>query len=109
MSYWTEVKELFLKGVDIALSGFKDTTEAAIEKGKEGVVSIQLKKDLFVAHRELQGHLADLGDAVNEIYKVKGDIYTDDKVKEAVDKISGVEARCRDIEKKMSEVLKKSA
>jgi len=34
MSYWSEVKELFLKGVDLALANFKDTAESAIEKGK---------------------------------------------------------------------------
>ncbi len=102
MSYWSEVKEVALKGVDLALANLKETTELAIEKGKESVAYVQLKKDLFLAQRELQNLLAELGDVVNEIYKNRGDIYTDAKVKDAVDKISAAEAKCKDIEKRLA-------
>lgn len=108
MSYWSEVKEVALKGIDLALANLKETTEFAIEKGKESVVYVQLKKDLFIAQRELHNLLADLGDLVNEIYKSKGDIYADAKVKDAADRIAASEAKCRDIEKKMNDILKKS-
>ena len=48
MSYWSEVRDVALKGIDIALSNFKTTAEQAIEKGKDGVAYLQLKKDLFM-------------------------------------------------------------
>lgn len=108
MSYWSEVKEVALKGVDLALANLKETTDLAIEKGKEGVAYVQLKKDLFIAQRELHNLLADLGDVVNEIYKTKGDIYANDKVKESAEKIASAETKCKDIEKKMNDLSKKS-
>ncbi|HRX49643.1 MAG TPA: hypothetical protein P5120_19115 [Spirochaetota bacterium] len=106
MSYWSEVKELFLKGVDLALANFKDTAESAIGKGKDGVVYVQLKKDLFIAHRELQNYLSDLGDTVNEIYKSRGDIYSDEKVQGVIDKIASSEAKCKELEKKIKDLAK---
>ena len=105
MSYWSEVKEVAMKGFDIA--NLKETTDFAIEKGKEGVAYVQLKKDLFLAQRELHNLLSDLGDLVNEIYKVKGDIYANDKVKDSAEKIAAAEAKCKDIESKINEVSKK--
>lgn len=108
MSYWSEVKEVALKGFDLALANLKETTELAIEKGKDSVAYVQLKKDLFLAQRELQNFLAELGDISNEIYKNNGDLYTDARVKDAVDKIAAAEAKCKDIEKKINEILKKS-
>lgn len=109
MSYWSEVKEVALKGVDLALANLKETTELAIEKGKDSVVYVQLKKDLFLAQRELNTLLADLGDIVNELYKAKGDIYAEGKVKDAVEKIAVSEAKCKDIEKKIDDIMKKSS
>ncbi len=109
MSYWSEVKEVVLKGVDLAIANLKETTELAIGKGKEGVTYVQMKKDLFKAHRELQNFLSDFGDMVNEIYKVKGDIYSDDKVKEAAEKVAAAEAKCKDIENRKSENSKRAA
>lgn len=108
MSYWSEVKDMALKGVDLALANIRETAETAIEKGKEGVEYIQLKKDLFLAQRELHNLLADLGDIVNEIYKVKGDIYSESKVKDAAVKIAAAEAKCKGIESSMNEIIKKS-
>lgn len=108
MSYWSEVKEVAMKGFDIAIANLKETTDFAIEKGKEGVAYVQLKKDLFLAQRELHNLLADLGDVVNEIYKVKGDIYSNDKVKESAEKIAAAEAKCKEIESKMNELSKKA-
>ena len=108
MSYWSEVKEVALKGFDLAIANLKETTDLAIEKGKEGVAYVQLKKDLFLAQRELHNLLADLGDVVNEIYKTKGDIYANERVKDAAEKISAAEAKCRDIESRMNDVSKKA-
>lgn len=107
MSYWTEVKDVALKGIDLALANLKEGAEQAIEKGKDGVVYIQLKKDLFMAQRNLQVLLADLGDTVNELYKSKGDIYASAKVKETVEKIAASEAKCRSIEEEMKKIAGK--
>jgi len=108
MSYWSEVKEVALKGIDLALANIKETTEIALEKGKEGIVYVQLKKDLFVAQRELHNILADLGDAVNEIYKKKGDIYADVRVKELTGKVAASEEKCKGIEKQISGLFEKA-
>ena len=107
MSYWSEVKDTALKKIDLAIGNIKETTEIVIEKGKEGLVYVQLKKDLFLAQRELHNLLADLGDVVNEIYKIKGDIYANNRVKDAVGKITAAEVKCKDIEKKMNDISKK--
>jgi hypothetical protein len=45
---------------------------------------------------------------VNEIYKTKGDIYANERVKDAAEKISAAEAKCRDIESRMNDVSKKA-
>ena len=34
MSYWSEVKEVALKGVDLAIANIKGGAEQAMEKGK---------------------------------------------------------------------------
>ncbi|HPS57171.1 MAG TPA: hypothetical protein PK514_03615 [Spirochaetota bacterium] len=104
MSYWSEVKDVALKGVDLALSNFKATAEQAIEKGKDGVTYLQLKKDLFMGQRNLQVFLADLGDITNELYKSKSDIAGNLRVKEAVDKIAAAEEKCRSIEAEMKKI-----
>lgn len=104
MSYWSEVKDVALKGIDLALNNFKVTAEQAIEKGKDGVVYVQLKKDLFVEQRNLHNLLADLGDITNELYKSRGDIAGSPRVKEAVDKITVVEEKCRSIEAEIKKI-----
>ena len=107
MSYWSEVKDVALKGIDLALANIKETTEIAIEKGKDSVTYVQLKKDLFMAQRELHNLLADLGDVVNEIYKKKGDVYSDTRVKEITDRVAASEEKCKALEKQISEISKK--
>jgi len=104
MSYWSEVKDIALKGIDMALENLKVGAEQAIEKGKEGVAFLQLKKDLFKEQRNLQTALADLGDATHEIYKEKGDIYSSSRVKDAVERVEAVEAKCKSIEEEMKKI-----
>ncbi|NLV66893.1 MAG: hypothetical protein GXY14_04375 [Spirochaetes bacterium] len=104
MSYWSEVRDVALKGIDIALSNFKTTAEQAIEKGKDGVAYLQLKKDLFMEQRNLQVLLADLGDITNELYKSRSDITGNERVKEIVEKIAFVEEKCRSIEAEMKKI-----
>lgn len=104
MSYWSEVKDVALKGIDLALNNFKATAEQAIEKGKDGVAYLQLKKDLFMEQRNLQILLADLGDITNELFKSKGDIAGSARVKEVVDKIAAAEEKCRSIEAEMKKI-----
>jgi len=107
MSYWSEVKDVALKGIDLAIANIKEGAEQALEKGKEGVAYLQLKKDLFMEQRNLQSLLADLGDITNELYKSKGDIYASGRVKEVVEKIAASEVRCRSIEEEMKKIAGK--
>lgn len=104
MSYWSEIKDVALKGIDIALSNVKTTAGQALEKGKEGVAYLQLKKDLFMEQRNLQALLADLGDITNELYKSKSDIAGNEGVKEAIEKIAVAEEKCRSIEAEMQKI-----
>jgi uncharacterized protein YydD (DUF2326 family) len=104
MSYWTEVKEVFLKGIDLAVDGIKEGAATIVLKGKEGVQYAQLKKDLFLQHRTLHDTLADLGDAVNESYKEKKDLYTDAKIKSLIGKVKSIEDECRKIEKEIGSI-----
>jgi hypothetical protein len=107
MSYWSEVKEVALKGIDLAISNIKEGTEIAIEKGRDGVAYVQLKKDLFMAQRELHNLLADFGDAAYELYKTGKDISTDSSIKETAVKIAEAETKCRDIEKRIKDITTK--
>ena len=107
MSYWSEVKEVALKGIDLAISNIKEGTEIAIEKGKDGVAFVQLKKDLFMAQRELHNLLADFGDVVYDLYKAGSDINADNRVKETAGKIADAESKCRDIEKRIKDITAK--
>jgi len=106
MGYWTEVKDIVLKGLDLAMgnikegAGFafeniKEGAGTAVEKGKEGVAYAQLKKDLFFEHRKLQSLLADLGDLTHDLYKAEKDIYKDEKVKNIMERVVQVEKECK--------------
>lgn len=108
MSYWSEVKEVALKGIDLAIQNIKEGTEVAIEKGKDGVAYIQMKKDLFMAQRELHNILADFGDKTYELFKTGGDISADPGVKEMAGKVALAETKCRDIEKRLGDLKGKS-
>jgi len=101
MSYWTEVKDVLLKGVDMAAVGIKSGAHTIVEKGKEGIHFAQLKKDLFLEHRKLHTRLADMGDAVLTLYREKKDISGDEQIKRFVDEITAIEAECRRIEGEM--------
>jgi len=107
MSYWSEVKEVALKGVDLAIANIKEGTEFAIEKGKDGVVYVQLRKVLFTAQRDLHNLLADFGDVAYELFKTGSDIASDAKVKEIASKIAVAETKCRDIEKRINDISAK--
>jgi len=98
MGYWEEVREVVLKGVDLAVEGVKDGAAKAVEKGKDGVTYTQLKANLFVEQRKLQTILADLGDRTRDIYRDKKDLYADPIVTEVMDKLTKVEAECKRLE-----------
>lgn len=108
MSYWSEVKEVALKGIDLAISNIREGTEIAIEKGKDGVAYVQLKKELFMAQRELHNLLADFGDIMYELYKSGTDISVHAGVKETAGKIAQAETRCRDIEQRIKDITAKA-
>jgi len=98
MGYWAEVREIALKGLDLAAQNIKEGAAIAVEKGKEGMAYVQLKKDLILAQRKLHNLLADLGDVVCDLYKEKKDVYADAVVKETMDKILASENECKKIE-----------
>ena len=113
MGYWTEVKDVVLKGLDLAFANLKEGAGiaydslkggagAAMAKGKEGVTYAQLKKDLFLEHRKLHNLLADLGDCTGDLYKAKKDIYQDEKVQKIMEQVVETEKKCRKIEKEIS-------
>jgi len=104
MGYWHEVRDVVLKGIDLAVDGVREGAETAAMKGKDSLTYAQLKKDLFLEQRKLHDHLADLGDAVHDLYREKKDIYTDEKVKGIMESIIIVEDRCRDFEKRLGEL-----
>lgn len=98
MGYWEEVREVVLKGVDLAVEGVKDGAAKAVEKGKDGVTYTQLKANLFVEQRKLQTILADLGDRTRDIYREKKDFYADPVIAEVMEKLTKVEDECRRLE-----------
>jgi len=104
MGYWNDVKGIVSKGIDIAVEGLKEGAETAVEKGKDGVSYVQLKKDLFTSHRKLHDLLADLGDVTHDLYKAKGDIYADRKLQEIMADVVKVEDECIGIEKEIEKL-----
>jgi len=106
MGYWNEVKEMVIKGLNIAADGIKEGAETAAVKGRDGVTYVQLKKDLFMEHRKLQDLLSDLGDRTHDLYKDKKDIYGDEKVKEIMDKVVDAEEKCKKIKEEIEQIGK---
>jgi hypothetical protein len=104
MGYWTEVREVALKGLDLAIEGVKDSAAKAMEKGKDGIAYTQLKTNLFVEHRKLQTILADLGDHTRDLYREKKDIYSDPVVTEIMEKLTKVEDECKRIESEIQKL-----
>lgn len=104
MSYWSEVKDVFLKGVDLAVEGVKEGAAKAVEKGKDGVTYAQYKGNLFLEHKKLQTHLADLGDKTRDIYREKKDLFKDNAVVEIMGKINAVENECKRIEAEIAKL-----
>lgn len=104
MGYWEEVREVVLKGVDLAVEGVKDGAAKAVEKGKDGVTYTQLKANLFVEQRKLQTILADLGDHTRDIYREKKDLYTDPVISDIMDKLTKTEDECKRLESEIKKL-----
>ncbi len=104
MGYWEEVREVVLKGVDLAVEGVKDSAAKAVEKGKDGVAYTQFKTSLFVEQRKLQTILADLGDRTRDIYREKKDLYTDSVITETMNKLGKVEDECKRLEEEIKKL-----
>ena len=104
MGYWTEVKDLLLKGADLAIEGIKEGTETVVEKSKEGMAFARLKKNLYTAQRKLRNLLADLGDITHDLYREKKDIYADPEVKRIMGEVLKLEEECKKIEKELEEL-----
>ncbi len=104
MSYWKEVKDVFMKGVDLAVDGIKEGATTVAEKSKEGIQFAQLKKDLFFEQRNLHSLLADLGDAVSVAYREKKDLNGDEKILELIEKVNSCENKCRKIEDEIESI-----
>ncbi len=108
MGYWNEVKEMVIKGLNIAAEGIKEGAETAAVKGREGVTYVQLKKDLFIEHRRLQDLLSDLGDKTHDLYKEKKDIYADQSIKDIMDKVVAAEEKCKKIRDDIEKIGKEN-
>jgi hypothetical protein len=104
MGYWEEVKDIVYKGVNLAVDNIKEGANTAAEKSRLGVAYMQLKKDLFLEQRKLQGFLADLGDVTHDLYKENKDIYADENIKDIMSKVIESEAACKEIEDKISKL-----
>jgi len=104
MGYWEEVREVVLKGVDLAVEGVKEGAAKAVERGKDGVTYTQLKTNLFIEQRKLQTILADLGDRTRDIYREKKDLYTDNLIIEVMNKLTGVEDECKRLESEIKKL-----
>jgi hypothetical protein len=102
MGYWEEVREVAIKGFDLAVEGIKEGAAKAVEFGKEGAAYTQLKTNLYFEHRKLQTALADLGDRTRDLIKEKKDIYADENISEIMDNLLKIESECRRIEGEMS-------
>jgi len=104
MGYWEEVREVVLKGVDLAVEGVKESAAKAMEKGKDGVAYTQLKTNLFIEQRKLQTILADLGDRTRDIYREKKDIYADPVIAEIMERLTKVENECKRLESEIAKL-----
>lgn len=104
MGYWEEVKDVVLKGVDLAVEGVKESAAKAVEKGKDGVTYTQLKANLFLEQRKLQTILADLGDRTRDIFREKKDLYSDSVITEIMEKLTVVEDECKRIESEIKKL-----
>lgn len=97
MGYWQEVSDVLKKGVDLAVDNLKESAETLSKKTKEGTIAAKVKTRLFLKQRELHDVMADLGDAVYDVYKENKDIYADEKVQEMIAKADGIIEECRAI------------
>ncbi|HOO70546.1 MAG TPA: hypothetical protein PK926_02215 [Spirochaetota bacterium] len=102
MSYWNDVKDVFMKGVDLAVDGIKEGASTIFDKGKEGIHYSQLRKDLFTGHRKLHVLLTEIGDIVTVLYRERKDLYADKELKEKMKQVTQIEDECRKIEKEIS-------
>jgi hypothetical protein len=106
MGYWQEVGDLFKKGVDLAVDNLKESADVISKKTKEGALIARVKTQVFIKERELQDIMADLGDAVFDLYKEQKDIYSDAKIKGIVEKAEKIINECKKLE---SELKKEEA
>lgn len=104
MGYWKEVRDVVLKGVDLAVEGVKESAAKAVEKGKDGVAYTQLKAVLFIEQKKLQTILTDLGDLTRDIYREKKDLYTDPVIAEVMDKLTKIENECKRLENEIEKL-----
>lgn len=97
MGYWQEVSDVLKKGVDLAVSNLKESAETLSKKTKEGTLAAKVKTRLFLKQRELHDVMADLGDAVYDVYKEKKDLYADEKIQDMIAKADAIIEECRAI------------
>jgi len=98
MGYWEEVREVAIKGFDLAIEGIKEGAAKAVELGKESAAYTQLKTNLYFEHRKLQAVLADLGDHTRDLIREKKDIYGDETISEIMNNLQKIEEECRRLE-----------
>lgn len=103
MGYFHEVKDVFMKGLDLAGDKFKEGAETVADFAKDGAHSVQLRKDLFMKQRVYHNAVADVGSIVMDLHKENKDILTDTDFLEKVNEADIIEEECRRIEKELKE------
>jgi hypothetical protein len=106
MGYWTEVKDIVLKGVSLASEGLKEGAETVIDAAKEGIHIVELRKDLFLKQREYHTAVTDLGEVVIDLTKVGKNIAEDSAFKEKLEKAESLEKECKSLEEQIKKEKK---
>ena len=101
MGYWQEVGDVLKKGVDLAVDNLKESADTITKKTKEGALIARVRTQVFIKQRELQDIMADLGDAVFDLYKEQKDIYSDAKIKGIVEKADKIINECKTLESEL--------
>lgn len=107
MGYWTEVKDVFKKGVNLAGEGIKEGAETVIGAAKDGVHIVELNKDLFLKQREYHTAVTELGEVVMDLHREGKSVVDDDSFKDKLQKAKDKEKECRDLEAQIKTEKKK--
>ena len=102
MGYWNDVGEVLKRGVTLAVSEIKEGAETLVDKGREELSHMQIRRELAKEHEKLGRILQDIGDLCHEFYHQKKDIYGNDKFKKLIGEADAHEKICKELEGKLA-------